>query len=115
MVGAAPTVSRYESVLDLIGNTPLVRLRRMSPRDDGRIWAKLEGQNPSGSVKDRIAKAMIDAAQADGSLAEGQTILEPTSGNTGLALAMVGRLYGHPVRCVLPESVSRERHDLALG
>ena len=112
MVGAAPTVSRYESLLDLIGNTPLVRLRRMSPSADVRIWAKLEGQNPSGSVKDRIAKAMIDAAKADGSLADGQTILEPTSGNTGLALAMVGRLYGHPVRCVLPESVSTERRDL---
>lgn len=112
MVGAAPIVTRYESVLELIGNTPLVRLRRMAPNDDVRIWAKLEGQNPSGSVKDRIAKAMIDAAKADGSLAEGQTILEPTSGNTGLSLAMIGRLSGHPVRCVMPESVSLERRDL---
>ena len=112
VVGAGPAVTRYESVLDLIGNTPLVRLRKMSPRDDVRIWAKLEGQNPSGSVKDRIAKAMIEAATADGSLADGQTILEPTSGNTGLALAMVGRLTGHPVRCVMPESVSLERREL---
>lgn len=111
-VGAAPAGTRYESLLDLIGNTPLVRLRRMSPRDDVRIWAKLEGQNPSGSVKDRIAKAMLAAARADGSLAVGQTILEPTSGNTGLSLAMIGRLYGHPVRCVMPESVSHERRDL---
>ena len=111
-VGAAPAGTRYESLLDLIGNTPLVRLRRMSPRDDVRIWAKLEGQNPSGSVKDRIAKAMLAAARADGSLAAGQTILEPTSGNTGLSLAMIGRLYGHPVRCVMPESVSHERRDL---
>ena len=111
-VGAAPAGTRYESLLDLIGNTPLVRLRRMSPRDGVRIWAKLEGQNPSGSVKDRIAKAMLAAARADGSLAVGQTILEPTSGNTGLSLAMIGRLYGHPVRCVMPESVSHERRDL---
>ena len=111
-VGAAPAGTRYESLLDLIGNTPLVRLRRMSPRDGVRIWAKLEGQNPSGSVKDRIAKAMLAAARADGSLAAGQTILEPTSGNTGLSLAMIGRLYGHPVRCVMPESVSHERRDL---
>ena len=111
-VGAAPAGTRYESLLDLIGNTPLVRLRRMSPRDEVRIWAKLEGQNPSGSVKDRIAKAMLAAARADGSLAVGQTILEPTSGNTGLSLAMIGRLYGHPVRCVMPESVSHERRDL---
>ncbi len=109
---AAPAGTRYESLLDLIGNTPLVRLRRMSPRDGVRIWAKLEGQNPSGSVKDRIAKAMLAAARADGSLAVGQTILEPTSGNTGLSLAMIGRLYGHPVRCVMPESVSHERRDL---
>ncbi len=112
VAGAASAGVRYESLLDLIGNTPLVRLRRMSPREGVRIWAKLEGQNPSGSVKDRIAQAMLAAARADGSLATGQTILEPTSGNTGLSLAMVGRLYGHPVRCVMPESVSHERRDL---
>ena len=109
---ADPTPLRAGSLLDLIGNTPLVQLQRMSPRPSVRIWVKLEGQNPSGSVKDRIAKAMIDAALADGSLRPGQTILEPTSGNTGIALAMVGRVYGHPVRCVLPESVSEERRDL---
>ena len=112
VAGAASAGARYESLLDLIGNTPLVRLRRMSPREGVRIWAKLEGQNPSGSVKDRIAQAMLAAARADGSLATGQTILEPTSGNTGLSLAMIGRLYGHPVRCVMPESVSHERRDL---
>ena len=109
---ADPTPHRVGSLLDLIGNTPLVQLQRMSPRPSVRIWVKLEGQNPSGSVKDRIAKAMIDAARADGSLRPGQTILEPTSGNTGIALAMVGRIYGHPVRCVLPESISAERGDL---
>ena len=112
VAGAASAGARYESLLDLIGNTPLVRLRRMSPREGVRIWAKLEGQNPSGSVKDRIAQTMLAAARADGSLAAGQTILEPTSGNTGLSLAMIGRLYGHPVRCVMPESVSHERRDL---
>ncbi len=104
--------TRASSVLDLIGNTPLVRLNEMSPKESVAIWAKLEGQNPSGSVKDRIAKAMIDSARSDGSLAPGQTILEPTSGNTGLAIALVARLYGHPVHCVMPESVSAERRDL---
>jgi len=107
-----PTTARCESIVDLIGNTPLVRLQRMSPKASVRIWVKLEGQNPTGSVKDRIAKAMIDAARADGSLRRGQTILEPTSGNTGLALALMARLYGHPLKCVLPESVSLERRDL---
>ncbi len=110
MVASAAT--RFQSILELIGNTPLVLLPHSSPQESVRIWAKLEGQNPTGSVKDRIAKAMVDAARADGSLKPGQTILEPTSGNTGLALAMVGRLYGHPVKCVMPESVSRERRDL---
>lgn len=111
MVGLAPS-TRFESILDLIGNTPLVRLNRMSPRPEVRIWVKLEGQNPTGSVKDRIAKAMIDRARTDGALAPGQTILEPTSGNTGLALALLARVYGHPLRCVMPESVSLERRDL---
>ena len=93
--------SRYTSLLDLIGQTPLVRLNKLSPKPEVTIWVKLEGQNPSGSVKERIAKAMLDKARAVGALASGQTILEPTSGNTGLSVAMIGRLYGHPVRCVL--------------
>ena len=108
----SPEAHRYDSLLDLIGDTPIVRLQRSSPNPDVRIWAKLEGQNPTGSVKDRIAKAMINAARADGSLRPGQTILEPTSGNTGISLAMVARIYGHPVRCVMPASVSAERRDL---
>ena len=108
----APAATRYESLLDLIGNTPLVRLRRMSPKASVQIWVKLEGQNPTGSLKDRIAKAMLDAALAMRSLTPGQTILEPTSGNTGIALALLGRLYGHPVRCVMPASVSVERREL---
>jgi cysteine synthase B len=111
-VAAPGPITRAGSILELIGNTPLVRLNKMSPKESVAIWVKLEGQNPSGSVKDRIAKAMIDAARADGSLAPGQTILEPTSGNTGLAIALVARLYGHPVHCVMPESVSEERRDL---
>ena len=113
-VGAPGPTTRANSLLELIGNTPLVRLNKMSPKESVAIWVKLEGQNPSGSVKDRIAKAMIDAARADGSLAPGQTILEPTSGNTGLAIALVARLYGHPVHCVMPESVSAERRDLLI-
>ena len=108
----APRTARFQSLLDTIGDTPLVRLQRMSPNPEVAIWVKLEGQNPTGSVKDRIAKAMIDAAHADGSLQPGQTILEPTSGNTGLSIALMGRLTGHPVRCVMPESVSVERRDL---
>ena len=103
---------RFESLLDAIGDTPLVRLARMSPAAGAAIWVKLEGQNPTGSVKDRIALAMLDAAAADGSLRPGQAILEPTSGNTGLSIAMIGSLRGHPVRCVMPESVSVERRDL---
>ncbi len=107
----APPV-RYRSLIETIGNTPIVRLGGMSPAEDASIWVKLEGQNPTGSVKDRIALAMLDAAAADGSLQPGQTILEPTSGNTGLSIAMIGSLRGHPVRCVMPESVSVERRDL---
>ncbi len=108
----APGTTRADSILELIGNTPLVRLHKMSPKESVAIWVKLEGQNPTGSVKDRIVKAMIDAARADGSLQPGQRILEPTSGNTGLALALFGSLYGHPVHCVMPASVSVERRDL---
>ena len=112
MTTATATAVRFESLLDTIGDTPLVRLNKLSPNPDVAIWVKLEGQNPSGSVKDRIARAMLDAAHADGSLRPGQTILEPTSGNTGLAIAMIGRLTGHPVRCVMPASVSGERREL---
>ena len=112
MTTATATAVRFESLLDTIGDTPLVRLNKLSPSPDVAIWVKLEGQNPSGSVKDRIARAMLDAAHADGSLRPGQTILEPTSGNTGLAIAMIGRLTGHPVRCVMPASVSGERREL---
>jgi cysteine synthase B len=99
----------YHSILELIGNTPLVEMRSLSPRPGIHLYAKLEGQNPTGSVKDRIAKYMIEAAEARGELKPGDTILEPTSGNTGIGLAMIGRVKGYRVVCVMPESVSEER------
>ena len=100
------------SVLDLVGNTPLVDLSDLSPKPAVRILAKLEGQNPTGSVKDRIALAMVEAAEADGSLRPGQTILEPSSGNTGISLAVVCRVKGYKLKVVLPENVSVERRQL---
>jgi [CysO sulfur-carrier protein]-thiocarboxylate-dependent cysteine synthase len=100
---------RYDDVLDAIGNTPLVGLPSMSPRPGVRLWAKLEGQNPTGSTKDRIAKAMIEAAEASGELEPGRIILEPTSGNTGIALAMVARRKGYRLTVVIPDNASEER------
>ena len=97
------------NLLDLIGNTPLVELR---PVGDVRIYAKLEAQNPTGSIKDRIAKAMIDAAEASGELEPGRELLEPTSGNTGISLALVAKLRGYPLTCVMPENATEERKRL---
>ena len=102
----------YGDIVDAIGRTPLVELSRMSPNPRVRIFAKLEGTNPTGSIKDRIAKYMIEAAERSGALAPGMTILESTSGNTGIALAMIGRRKGYPVKAVMPESVSVERRQL---
>ena len=102
----------YRSILDTIGNTPLVEVSQLSPNPRVRILAKLEGQNPGGSVKDRIALSMVEAAEADGVLKPGQTILEPSSGNTGIGLAMVCRIKGYKLRVVLPENVSVERRQL---
>jgi cysteine synthase len=102
----------HTSVTGLIGNTPTVDISSLSPNPQVRLFVKLEGTNPSGSVKDRIALAMINAAEEDGSLAPGQTILEPSSGNTGIALAMIARTRGYPVKIVLPESVTEERRQL---
>lgn len=99
------------SVLDLIGNTPMVDVSALSPNPGVRIVAKLEGQNPAGSVKDRIARAMVLAAEADGTLAPGRTIIEPSSGNTGIALAMIARMRGYPIKIVMPENVSVERRQ----
>ncbi|MBT5773719.1 MAG: cysteine synthase family protein [Dehalococcoidia bacterium] len=103
---------RVDSVLDLVGNTPLVEISQLSPNPNVQIFAKLEGHNPTGSVKDRIAKFMIEAAEADGLLQPGQTILEPTSGNTGIALALVARVHGYRLKVVMPDAVSRERVEL---
>ena len=103
---------RLESVLDLIGGTPLVGVHRLSPNPDVRLYAKLEGTNPGGSVKDRIAKAMVEAAERDGRLRPGDTILEPSSGNTGIGLALVCRVKGYKLRVVLPDNVSPERRQL---
>ena len=102
----------FGSVLEMIGNTPLVDVSTLSPNPNVRILAKLESQNPFGSVKDRIALAMIEAAEKDGSLGPGQRILEPSSGNTGIALAGIARIKGYPITIVLPENVSVERRQL---
>ena len=102
----------HSSVLDLIGNTPMVDVSALSPHPGARILVKLEGQNPAGSVKDRIAKAMVEEAEADGTLVPGRTIIEPSSGNTGIALAMIARLRGYPIKVVLPENVSVERRQM---
>ena len=103
---------RYESVLDLVGNTPTVDISVLSPKDSVRLYAKLEGENPTGSVKDRIAKFMIERAERDGRLQPGQTMLEPSSGNTGISLALIGLLRGYPVTVVMPDAVSVERSEL---
>ena len=101
-----PVVS---SLLDLIGNTPLVELTKISPKPSVKIYGKLEGQNPTGSIKDRVAKSMIEAAEASGELTPGRHLLEPTSGNTGHSLAMIAKLKGYPLTCVMPENATEER------
>jgi cysteine synthase B len=103
---------RITSILDAIGNTPLVQLPNLSPSEDMRFFAKLEGQNPTGSVKDRIAKYMLEDAERKGELTPGRVILEATSGNTGIALAFIGRLKGYRVKVVMPDNVSEERAQL---
>ena len=100
------------SLLDLVGNTPLVELTKISPKPSVKIYGKLEGQNPTGSIKDRVAKAMIEAAEASGELEPGRALIEPTSGNTGISLAMVAKLKGYPLTCVMPENVTEERRKL---
>ncbi|HEY2958618.1 MAG TPA: cysteine synthase [Actinomycetota bacterium] len=103
---------RYEDLVDAIGNTPLVGLPRLSPKPGVHLWAKLEGQNPTGSVKDRVAKAMVEDAEKSGLLTPGATLLEPSSGNTGIALAVVARVRGYRLVVVLPENTSLERRQL---
>jgi [CysO sulfur-carrier protein]-thiocarboxylate-dependent cysteine synthase len=103
---------RYDSLLSAIGDTPLVGLPRLSPSPDVRLWAKLEDRNPTGSIKDRAALRMLVDAEKDGRLRPGCTILEPTSGNTGISLAMAARLRGYRLVCVMPENTSEERRQL---
>ncbi|AFR06822.1 PLP-dependent cysteine synthase family protein [Nocardiopsis alba] len=103
---------RYDSLLDSLGGTPLVGLPRLSPSPEVRLWAKLEDRNPTGSIKDRAAFFMIEQAEKDGLLFPGCTILEPTSGNTGISLAMVAKLRGYRMVCVMPENTSAERKQL---
>jgi len=103
---------RFDSLLDSVGGTPLVGLPRLSPTPEVRLWAKLEDQNPTGSIKDRAALAMLEQAEKDGALTPGCTILEPTSGNTGISLAMVAKLRGYRMVCVMPENTSEERRQL---
>jgi cysteine synthase len=103
---------RYDSLLESVGGTPLVGLPRLSPTPDVRLWAKLEDQNPTGSIKDRAALKMVEVAEKDGTLRPGCTILEPTSGNTGISLAMAAKLKGYRIVCVMPENTSEERRHL---
>jgi [CysO sulfur-carrier protein]-thiocarboxylate-dependent cysteine synthase len=101
-----------ESLLDLVGNTPLIELKRLSPKPGVKIYAKLEGENPTGSIKDRVAKSMIDAAEAAGELQPGRELLEPTSGNTGISLALIAKLKGYKLTCVMPDNATEERRRL---
>src|ERR671937_1286353 len=107
-----PCGGKYGDIVEAIGNTPLVELKRLSPRPGVRIYAKLESYNPTGSVKDRVARAMIERAEEEGLISPGQTILEPTSGNTGISLAMICSRKGYPLKVVMPDNVTPERTQL---
>jgi cysteine synthase len=107
-----PCGGKYGDIVQAIGNTPLVELKRLSPKPDVRIYIKLESYNPTGSVKDRVARSMIERAEEDALIAPGQTILEPTSGNTGISLAMICRRKGYPLKVVMPDNVTHERTQL---
>ena len=107
MAGGERTLT--PSLLETVGSTPLVELTRLAPHAGVRLYAKLEGQNPTGSIKDRVAKAMVEAAEASGELEPGRELLEPTSGNTGISLAMVAKLKGYPLTCVMPANATAER------
>src|ERR1700692_1370708 len=107
-----PCGGRYGDIIQAIGHTPLVELKRLSPKPGVRIWAKLESHNPTGSVKDRVARALIEDAEEKGAISPGQTILEPTSGNTGISLAMIAKRKGYKLKVVMPENVTPERTQL---
>src|SRR5579864_6035666 len=107
-----PCGGRYGDIVQSIGHTPLVELKRLSPKPGVRIWAKLESRNPTGSVKDRVARSLIEDAEDKGLIRPGQTILEPTSGNTGISLAMICSRKGYPMKAVMPDNVTPERTQL---
>src|SRR5450432_258872 len=107
-----PCGGRYGDIVQAIGHTPLVELKRLGPKPGVRIWAKLESRNPTGSVKDRVAKALIEDAEDKGLIRPGQTILEPTSGNTGISLAMICSRKGYPLKVVMRDNVTPERTHL---
>src|SRR3954452_6346256 len=107
-----PCGGKYGDIVQAIGHTPLVELKRLSPKPGVRIYAKLESYNPTGSVKDRVAKSLIEDAEAKGAIGPGQTILEPTSGNTGISLAMICSRKGYPLKVVMPDNVTAERTQL---
>src|SRR4029079_14329492 len=107
-----PCGGRYGDIVQAIGNTPLVELKRLSPKPGVRVWAKMESFNPTGSVKDRVARALIEDAEEKGAIRPGQTILEPTSGNTGISLAMICQRKGYPLKVVMPDNVTPERTQL---
>src|SRR5215216_6016369 len=107
-----PCGGKYGDIVEAIGNTPLVELKRLSPKPGVRIYAKLESHNPTGSVKDRVARSMIERAEEEGQIGPGQTILEPTSGNTGISLAMICKRKGYPLKVVMPDNVTAERTQL---
>src|SRR5207245_9971440 len=107
-----PCGGRYGDIVQAIGHTPLIELKRLSPKPGVRIWAKLESHNPTGSVKDRVARSMLEDAEEKGLIGPGQTMLQPTSGNTGISLAMICRRKGYPLKVVMPENVTPERTQL---
>jgi cysteine synthase B len=107
-----PCGGRYADIVQAIGHTPLIELKRISPKPGVRIWAKLESSNPTGSVKDRVARALVEDAEEKGAIGPGQTVLEPTSGNTGISLAMICSRKGYPLKVVMPENVTPERTQL---
>src|ERR1700681_3135865 len=107
-----PCGGRYGDIIQSIGHTPLIELNRLSPKPGVRLWAKLESRNPTGSVKDRVARTMIEDAEEKGAISPGQTILEPTSGNTGISLAMICSHKGYPLKVVMPDNVTPERTQL---
>src|SRR4051795_9952157 len=113
-LGNRPCGGKYGDIVQSIGNTPLVELKRVSPKPGVRIYAKLESYNPTGSVKDRVARSMIEDAEDKGAIAPGQTILEPTSGNTGISLAMICSRKGYPLKVVMPDNVTEERTQLLM-